>query len=166
MGRTSELRGELKRRFFPHVQQNGFVLHEKEAPNLWRFLRRAGPVVQTFEIQWEKYGRPRFVINFGTCPAEGMNINGKQFIPEDIFVGWLDRHGRLQPVRGSSVGAWFRQDKGFLASLFSSEKLVPAEDVVSQLMGLFPEVEEYWARGSVGPHLNMFDRGAASTPLI
>ena len=159
MGTTTELRRDLKARFFPHVLQGGFILDESGAPGFWRFRRKAGDGVQLFEVQWDKYGRPRFVINFGRCPFEGLRIDGKVFPPEEVLVGWLPTHGRLQPVRGSSVGSWFRQDKRLLPRLFSKEKLVPAGRVVSRLLELFPEVETWWANGSVGPHLEMFERG-------
>ena len=159
MGSTTELRRELKERFFPRALAGGFVLDQSGAPGFWRFLRRAGDGVHLLEVQWEKYGRPRFVINFGQCPLEGLTIDGKRFPPEQVLVGWLPSNGRLQPVRGPSVRNWFRQDKGLLARLFSTEKLVPAGRVVSRLLELFPEVEAYWEKGTVGPHLEMFERG-------
>ena len=159
MGTTTELRRELKKRFLPYVQRSGFVLDERDAPTIWRFRRNAGTEVHIFEVQWEKYGTPRFVINFGRCPIEGPTINGRHYTAEAVSVGWLEVTGRLQPVRGASARHWFRQDKRFLTKLWSSEKLVPAEEVVSQLLQLFQEVEAYWDSGVLGPHVRIFERG-------
>lgn len=120
-------------------------------------LRRSAPnEVHMFEIQWDKYGAPRFVINFGSCPSKGLEIRGELHPPERVSVGWLPQNGRLQPKPGTGTGSWFRQDKPFLCRLFTDQKLRPAPDVVHDLMQLFPELEAFWADGSMGPHLNMF----------
>jgi hypothetical protein len=149
----------LKRRFFPLLDSLGFAIDNSSAPNTTRFRRAVGDGVQILEVQWEKYGRARFVVNFGTCPAQGLRVRGETFPADQVMAGWLDESGRLQPGRGSSTRNWFSQEKPWLQRLFSAEKLVPPPQVVDLLLKLFPEVEAYWAHGAVGRHLRIMRIG-------
>lgn len=155
MGVTTALRQEIRSRFFPFMQQRGFVLDQQDAPSFWRFRRITATEAHIVEIQWEKYGRRRFVVNFGRCPKDGLSLRGEHIPVEKISAGWLDGGGRLRPGSSRTTAGWFRQDKPLLNRLFSSEKLVPASQVVSQLMMLFPEIEEYWERGAIGKHVTI-----------
>lgn len=156
MGTTTDLRREIRAVFLPFAAAQGFVLDQRHAPTFLEFRRQRDGVVHVFDIQWEKYGRPRFVLNFGTCPAEGLMVNGEQIPAATVMAGWLPVKGRLQPGRGTSVGHWFRQDKPLLRALVSRDKLYPASRVVAELLQLFPEIEAWWATGAVGPHLHVF----------
>lgn len=160
MGKTTELRREIKRAFVPLALERGFVLDQKNAPNFLEFKRIVGAQAQLFDIQWEKYGRPRFVLNFGVCPSSGLTIRGRHFAVEELLAGWLPG-GRLQPGSGPGVSSWFRQDKPFVQALFSSSKLRQPHEVVAQLLELFPEVEAYWETGKIGKHLRVLPHRVA-----
>lgn len=155
MGRTTELRRELKQRFFPQLERMGFSVDNSSAPNTTRFRRTVGASVQILEVQWEKYGKPRFVINFGTCPAEGLRVRGETFPADKVMAGWLEESGRLQARRGHSTAKWFSQDVPWWRRLFAFRDLTPPARVVDDLLAAFPEVEAYWERGVVGPHVMM-----------
>lgn len=155
MGNTTEMRKEIKQIFIPFALGKGFVLDQRNAPTFLEFRRKTASGIQLFDIQWDKYGRPRFTVNFGTCPLEGLMMNGKKILPEEVVAGWLSEHGRLQPGKGTSTASWFRQDKPFIQRLLSRSKTYPASHVVSQLVGFFPELEAYWATGAVGVHLRL-----------
>jgi hypothetical protein len=155
MGRTTELRREIKRVFIPAVVAKGFVLDQKNAPTFLEFRRRTSNVVHVFHIHWDKYGKPRFTVCFGTCPSEGLVIRGKTFLPEEVPPTWLSEFGRLQPRKGALTTNWFRQDKPLLKRLLSSETLYSASRVIDQLMELFPEIESYWSTGAVGDHVEI-----------
>ena len=156
MGKASDLRRELKARFLPSLAARGFAIDMRDAPTFARCRRGVGDSVEILEVQWDKYGRPRFVINFGTCPVEGIQVGVERFAVESVSVGWLSVSGRLQPRRGSSTSAWFSQEKPLLHRLFSSSRLRSPESVVQDLLDLFPEVEAYWAHGTIGRHLTLF----------
>jgi hypothetical protein len=159
MGVTTGLRQEIKSQFFPFMQQRGFVLDQRDAPRFLRFRRITSTEAQIVEIQWEKHGRPRFAINFGRCSKDGVVIRGERFPVEKIYASWLLGRGRLQPGRKKTSGGWFRQDKPFFTRLFSSEKRIYPATVIAQLISLYPEVEEYWERGTVGQHLTIYSFG-------
>jgi hypothetical protein len=153
---TSALRREIRRRVFPWATSRGFVASERDLPRLLAFRRTSGTVVHMLEIQWDKYARPRFVVHFGTCPAEGLTIRGEHFTPERIYATWLPDSGSLQPRRGTSTRSWFRQDTGIVARMMGGPRLRDAVEVVDELLALLPEVEAYWAHGVAGPHLRLF----------
>ncbi len=140
------------------MTRKGFVVDNRDMPMRLTFRRCAADGVQVCDIQWDKRGRPRFVVNFGSCGPRGVICYGLAVEAKDVFPSQVPVAGRLGPRSGSWNGSWFRQDRPWLASLFLQSRLLPAEDVVAQLLRLFPEVERYWATGEVGPHLRTLPR--------
>ena len=159
MGNTSDLRSELKRTFFPLAESRGFAIDLSNAPHLVTFRRTIGNSLHVFDVQWEKYGRPRFVVNFGTCPARGLSVSGKDIPSGQVLASWAPQSGRLQPRTGASSVSWFRQDRSFMARL-AGAKPHSATQVVGQLIQLFPELEAYWSTGEIGKHLKVITRVA------
>ena len=134
MGRTSELRREIKMRFVPLAAASGFALSEAHAPGFLEFRRVVGDGEHLFDVQWEKYGRPRFVVNFSS--------DGK--------------HGRLQPRAGAGTSSWFRQDATLLDRLLFRPSLRPSSEVVDELISLFPELEGFFSQQVLGKHMHLF----------
>jgi hypothetical protein len=157
MGATTDLRRALKATFIPYVVERGFVVDSRSQPRSTEFRRRVGNVVQIFSLQWEKYGTPRFAVHFGTCPAEGLSVNGTLHAPEDTLPTWLPESGTLQPGRGPASRFWFRQDASLLQRLMGKPAVRSSTAPVDELLALFPELERYWATGSVGPHLKLWN---------
>ena len=155
MGVTTALRRELKQRFLPLLQEKGFIQDDRDAPQSIHFRREAGDAVHLLEIQWDKYGGPTFVINFGTCPAGGLNTPNGQFPVEQVYTGWLRESGRLQPKRGRGTSSWFSQKKPWLRRIFAKQEFRPPDEVVGELLALFPQVETYWTTGAIGHNLLM-----------
>jgi hypothetical protein len=138
MGRTTALREAIKRDFVPFLRNKGFVLDMQDAPRLYTFRKTHSDVVLECSVQWEKYGSPRFVLNFSKRGPEGLITSG-----------------RLAPSKGRWTEGWFRQDRPWLQRLVTFSKLYPPEKVVAQLKTLFVEVEDYWKSGTVGPHIHL-----------
>lgn len=134
MGRTTELRREIRKRVIPLATASGFALSQADAPFVWEFRRTVGGDEHYFDVQWEKYGRPRFVVNFSS--------SGK--------------FGRLQPGSGTGTSSWFRQDSTLFERLLLRPALRPPSEVVDELLALFPELEEYFSEGQVGRHMVIF----------
>ncbi len=155
MGKTSELRSEVKRVFFPLAESRGFSIDQRDAPTFTTFRHAIAESLHVFDLQWDKYGRPRSVVNFGICPVSGLHLSGKNIPSDQVLAGWTPQGGRLQPRAGASEANWFRQDKPLLARLFLGATLRPAPEVVAQLTQLFPELEAYWSTGAVGKHVRL-----------
>lgn len=158
MGKTTELRREIKTRFFPYAAARGFTLDLRLQPVSVIFRRHAGDRVEMFELQWDKYGTPRFAIRFGACPSEGLDIKGETTPAEETLPTWCNEVGSLQPRRGFSTRSWFRQDSTWLQRIVGRPPLRPPSEVADELLAMFPEIEQYWASGDVGPHLKIWRR--------
>ncbi|MDM7948799.1 DUF4304 domain-containing protein [Hydrogenophaga sp.] len=157
MGNTTELRREIKRVFVPFAEVRGFNLDQRHSPQFFEFRRIIDGELHLFDIQWEKYGKPRFVVNFGKSPAEGVEFNGEMLSPDQVSPAHCSVKGRLQPGKGRMTSSWFRQDKPLFVRLLSRESLYPPGQVVGQLIALFPELEAYWrGSGNTGSHLRLF----------
>ena len=157
MGRTTALRAELKQRFFPFVEARGFTPDMVHAPQFFSFRRSLPTGVHVFDLQFEKYGRPRFVVNFGMCSNAGALSHGEQVSPERILPSQTPQGGRLQPGRGSRTSSWFRQDRSLFDRLTGQADHAPFQ-VVGTLIDLFPELESYWSTGTIGPHMRALAR--------
>ena len=151
---ASALKQALQTAFVPFVRSAGFEPVSRSASLFMEFRRSAEGVVHVLEIQWEKHGLPRFVINYGTCPSSGIDIHGKHFAPAEVSAGWLPDSGRLHPKRGATTGSWFRQDNRLLANLLLRPRFRAEAEVVTEAVRLFAELEAYWASGVVGKHMH------------
>jgi hypothetical protein len=152
MGPTTHLRRELRKRFVPHAVERGFVVDERHQPVTTTFRRAANGSVQIFEIQWDKYGRPRFAVRFGTCPAAGLRVDGTVFPPGETLATWCPDRGTLRSDRGE----WFRQDVGLFRRMLHANALRNPSEVINELLACFPELERYWAEGRQGPHARLW----------
>jgi hypothetical protein len=125
MGVTSELRAEIERVFVPWLVARGFAVARRQLPFVLAFRRERREWCELVELQWEKYGRPRFVLNFARAPAQGLEIGGKHFAVAELCAGWVPGNGRLQPGRGGTSASWFRQDRGFSHGPSAAERSCP-----------------------------------------
>jgi hypothetical protein len=160
MGRTTALRRELKKRFVPFMAAKGFDFDQRNAPHFLDFHRVAGNRVQFLEVQWEKYGRPRFTVNFGSASSKGTLCQNQLIGAGDVGPGQAEKYCRLHPNgSGSSTRHWFRQDRPLISALLAWNRLYPPDQPVRQLIELYAEVETYWTSGIVGPHSRLLENG-------
>jgi hypothetical protein len=142
------LREELSKRFMPYLRSRGFERTEAKADGRSTFpfgtlIRKLDTASDIIEIQFDKYSRPRFIINFRKDPPEFIEVrtvNGNLKCVETY---------RLHP-RPKSAG-WFTIRTLF--GLRSSETC--AKEAVDQLMNLFPEVENWFKDRALGEHLRL-----------
>lgn len=153
MGKTTDLRRALKSSFFPFVRQLGFEVDQRHGPGFVDFRRRSGERVEFIEIQWEKYGRPRFKLSFGTVSAHGTVSHGSLIPANEVGPGQAPSYVILYPTgKGGSTRNWFCQDKPLWLTILTLRRLKAPEQVCDELLQFFPEVESYFATGETGPH--------------
>ncbi len=152
MGSTTALRRALDASFFPYLAEQGFLVDARNQPSLKTCRRTADGAVQILGLQWDKYGRPRFAVHFGTCAAEGLQVGDDLFPAEDVLATWCPDRGTLRPRRGE----WFRQDPTLLARLRGARSLREPTDIVDELVAHVHELDAYWRDGDVGPHLRLW----------
>jgi len=136
--KAAPLLAMIKKQFYPFAETRGFVRAKSENPLFTTFHRTVGNQVQMFEIQWDKYWRPCFVVNFGGGSASNEQINYE---------------GRLQRRRGGSQLCWFGIRRPWLSKLLSGKWKYTPEEVVIELIAAFDEMETWWAEGTEGPHI-------------
>ena len=156
MGPTTELRRALKNRFFTYAETRGFTIDKRHQPVSTVFRRRMGPSVHILELQWDKYGRRRFRLHFGACPATGLEVDGKAIPPDEVFPAWCAVNGTLRARRGVTGGAFFRQDSSWLERLRGHPPLREPDVIVDRLLAQFPEIERFFENGVAGPHLKIW----------
>lgn len=145
-GRTTELRKAIKDVFIPCLAAKGFAVDNRHAPGTILFRRTADDRLHICDIQWEKYGKPRFILNVGET-----KLKDRQ--PETIGTWDCETYLQLKPKSGASTGNWFRQDRPLFYRLVTKQELYPASEVVKTLITLFAEAEEFWDKGLIGPHI-------------
>lgn len=156
MGKTTDLRNELRRVFFPFMKEKGFAAVKGGSPLFMEFRKTDAHRTYLLDIQWDKYQRPRFVINFAHCDNSGVTFAGKHIPAESVLIGQTPVMGRLYQGKRRSLtreGNWFRQDVPILKRLLVLSASYPATQVVEHLMKVIPEVEHYWGSGEVGKHM-------------
>jgi hypothetical protein len=139
---TSQLRDAVKRRFYPFAEGRGFTRAKINHPHFAVFHRKNGEILQIFDIQWDKMGKPRLVLNFGEAPSTG-----------DAVTIDYSRRGRLQRKRGPFLRNWFQINKTLIDALLSMTRAYRSDEVVDQLIEYFPEVEAWWESKHEGPHI-------------
>jgi len=160
MGRTTDLRRTLKATFVPYVTELGFEIDQRHAPGFLDFRRARNGRIQILEIQWEKYGRPRFKFIFCSISQRGSDCRGTHVPASDAGPGNAPCYVCLYPKgNGRSTRHWFRQDYSLINALLHMRRLRDANGVCSELIELFSEVEHYFSNGVIGPHSRLYKTG-------
>lgn len=154
MGTTTPLRSALKKVFYPHAEAKGFTIDKSGQPHTTTFRRLVGETVQVFNIQWDKYGKPRFVINFGDAPATGVQRYDKSIPATHIEPFDCKPSLRLQRRRGGAMSCWFQLRRPLLKQLASLSREYSPEEVVDYVLSCFPEMEQWWSLRTKGIHIH------------
>lgn len=140
--KAKPLNDELKKRFYPLVKSMGFEKQKSTNPLFSEFRRVSSSGEDIFEIQWDKYWRPYFVVNFD-----------KKGTSNPIW----NNSGRLQRKRGGQMSCWFSLSRPFFNKVVNLRWQYEASDVVDELIDAFKELEQWWKEGSIGPHMYIFE---------
>jgi hypothetical protein len=160
MSHSQDLRQAVKARFHPFVESRGFV-RGKSTSLFTVFRRRDGESLHVFDIQWDKYGAPRFVINFGEVSLRNLRVE-----EPELGIHHCEKLGRLTRKKGPYLRSWFQLRKPWLEAIASLQRQYEPEEVVDQLLAFFPEVEAWWSDQAEGPHLNFLPRTGSEAPQV
>jgi hypothetical protein len=136
------LREAVKRRFYPYAESRGFVRARSSHPHFADFRRDRGGKAEVFDVQWDKYGRPAFVVNFGVVEAARTGETAPR---------WKNLYRLVRDA--AARDRWFDLRKPWGEALRSLRLRYRPDAVVDQLIARFPEAEAWWTRGAVGPHV-------------
>ena len=115
------------------------------------FRRREGDNYKFLTIQFEKYGGPKFRVNFSEATLAELQERRRLFdeqsgpISRDVLTEpWGSLRGHLHPSRWP----YFK-----LFTWFSMGKDSTLERVSNRAVALYPEIETWWRDRIVGSHL-------------
>jgi hypothetical protein len=144
------LREELSERFIPYLRSRGFEqggdasgADARSTSPFGMFERNHGTVTDIISIQFDKYRRAKFIVNFRKDPPEIVKFRSAKDNLGFVQLGRL--HSRPRSAR------WFTM-RTFLG-FRSPEKCAKA--IVDRLMILFPEVESWFKDGTMGDHIRL-----------
>ena len=144
------LREAVKQHFYPFAESKGFDRAKSSHPHFTTF-RRIGPdIVHVFDVQWDKYGRPKFVINFAEAESGPS--------PDAIETQDCKVLRRLQPNKRSP--RWWRLRKPWSEILRTGRLRYTPKEVVDQVIATFSEAEAWWSEKIEGPHVRVLWRRA------
>jgi hypothetical protein len=145
------LREELSKRFIPYLWSIGFERAKDSAKADGRsafpfgtLIRMHGTASDIIEIQFDKYSKPKFIINFRKDPPRIVKGGHLRSVPDRVR---LVEHFRLHPRPKSP--SWFTM------RTFLGLPEICAQNVVDRLMNLFPEVESWFKDGTMEEHVRM-----------
>ena len=162
--KRSMLLNIFEKRFIPFLIQNDFGQYPlpkwsethgmKLAFPFGLMKRKKGKMVEMIKIQLDRRGAPKFVINFGVIPPEGVTIRGKHFSQNDCRVAEALVFCRLYPSRWLGPYGWF--SPSFFSFAFNIESKI--ENMVEDAIKLYPEIENWFKSKVVGPHVRCNER--------
>jgi|GEM_PF-2222925 hypothetical protein len=91
--------------------------------------------------------RMAFVIGFGTAPPEGVILPWAKLAQTEVGVSSLAENCRLYANRRFMT--WF----GSAWTSFYKDQSRHAIESIQKAVSLLPELDEYFGRGAVGPHI-------------
>jgi hypothetical protein len=150
--------GALREGLVPVLLQNGFTqipLHrispEMERVFPFGYMRRVkGSRHESVEIQLDKYGRPKFVLNCGVVPPEGVDLPWAHLERDKASASDLPEAYRLHSCKGCM--RWFSPPWFAWPRDLESR----TRKAVAQATSLYPEIDSWFASGKVGPHMRRF----------
>lgn len=157
----ADLLREVQQRLIPaFTDMRGFVsapLSQEEAHSaefrrsfpFGKLHRFSGDTLHVVEIQFDQHGEPRFVINFGISPKEGVVLPWTRLDQIDAPVSALPNAWRL--YSSWILNRWFTA-----AAIFSRGHDSGSRNVVDRALALLPEIDNWFRDGVVGKHMAKF----------
>jgi hypothetical protein len=142
------IRALVGSRFAELVKSRGFE-RRRGSVRLYRFRRKSAERHDLLEVQFDRYMRPRFIVNFGTVSSDGLvDGYGRNLAADDVQIVHLPVSGRLNACPRLLLEYWF--GVGWV-TIGSAERA--AELQIDKLTRLFPHVEHWFATGRAGLRL-------------
>lgn len=113
-----------------------------------RLIRLKGDQLELVEIQFDKHGAPRFILNFGIVPEGGVTLPWGHFGPAEVGASSLPRACRLYSRR--LLLKWFG------LGLFPRDIRRRATKSALRATSLIPEVLRWFETSEMGPHIGVF----------
>jgi hypothetical protein len=134
----SELREAIARRVLPELRGRGFQGPDKISGNatIHAFVRLSASGSEHLSIQFDKYQRPRFVLNVWVEPPEGI----RTFIER----GGAHLQGRIAPGNRFSTRGWFRGDRPWWQRLVNRNS-TRTEAAIDEVLARLDAIDDWFS---------------------
>lgn len=153
---TRALRLAIKSDFARFLAERGFERYRAtDSSGLdYFFRRRVGEKWQLLQVQFDRYQRSKFVLEFGQFHA-GRLIDpyGRHVRDEDARCFHLAQRARLYRWRKLLFWSWFGVT-AVSARIIGRDHAIMKE--IRRLEELFPQVEHWLEHGAIGPNVSVF----------
>ncbi len=146
----AKLRTEIEGRFLPLLLERGFAGPTKLNGNrvLNEFTRPAASGTHELSIQFDKYQRPRAVINLAVIPLGGFEHLER--------IGGTLIQGRVTwRPRGVMTSSWFRADRPLWQRLLGRRSTTEVE-AVTAMISCLPEIDRWWDTQQESQHIRVW----------
>lgn len=119
-----------------------------------RLVRQKGGQLELVEIQFDKHGAPRFIVNFGVVPEDGVTLPWGHFAAAEVGVSSLPKACRLysRPL----LWSWFG------LGLFPRDIQRRATNSARRATSLVPELLRWFETSEMGRHIRVFGMPGSS----
>lgn len=150
---------DIENRLIKVFVDNGFVVfpltpEEQKSPEikkafpLGRLKRTNDKILEIVEIQFDKHGKAKFVINFGVVPEAGVTLPWTHIEQNNADVSALSEAYRLYSQ--SLFPNWFE------LGILSEKTEENVKKLVDKAIALYPEIETWFSSKVVGKHMRKF----------
>ena len=144
----TKLRIEIEQRFLPLIRQRGFEGPAKLSGNqiLHEFFRSTSEGRQCLSIQFEKYRKPRVVLNLAMEPTVGF----ESFMQS----GGTIVQGTVTWKPGGMTGSWFRADRPLWHRLLGRHGTTESA-AVTAMISCLNEIDRWWDTQTETVHIRV-----------
>jgi hypothetical protein len=140
----------VRSRFSGFVERFGFEPEPGTALD-FSFRRRNPQKHDLIEVQFAKYQRPKFILNFGQVAVDGLiGAYGRHVEVDDVHIYHLVENGRLNACSRLVLEHWFG-----VGPLAIRPPENAADREIEKLIRLFPQVERWFMTGRTGWNLSV-----------
>jgi len=147
----------IKSEFSKYLNSHGFKqeMVSNSRGSKYFYRRELAVRFDLVEVKFDQYLRPRFVIEFGSVPSEGIvDSYGRRISAAKTQCYQLVENGRLYRRVFLSIGKWFRVSS-IIAKILGPEKA--AHNEIQRLINLFQQVEDWLNKGTIGSNIVIYN---------
>jgi hypothetical protein len=152
---ANPLRAATKAKLYPFLASRGFRRTKSSHSGFVSFVRARSEKTDLLVMQWDKYGRERFVLNLCSLPGEHGLDSVSPFDAE-----W---DARLQPRANSP--RWWQTRKPLFQAVRTLKTRWHPDEVVNQVIFAFHEAEAWWSNAVAGIHVRVLEKLPPNTSL-
>ncbi|MEO5915845.1 MAG: hypothetical protein ABIS50_16535 [Luteolibacter sp.] len=144
----TKLRTEIEQRFLPLVRERGFKGPTKLNGNrtFHDFIRPTPDGRQCLSIQFEKYRKPRVILDLTIEPPGGFENSARD--------GATHVQGRVTWKPGGKKRSWFRADRPLWQRLLGRRSTIESA-AVAAMISCLEEIDQWWQTQAESTHIRV-----------